>query len=279
MTLRRVIAWPAAVLVALALPAAAEAGDDDAAARELLARAFARTFEQPGVRKVELRIARGGRIVARRAFDAAFRREGDGGRTLVRFTAPDYLRGHALLLVDGAGSSDSWLYQPEERRLRRIATTQKSDSFYGSDLTFEDLERPRWTRWRAAFADELEEAGARRRAVEAVPPPDSQYARLRVLIDPDLVAVARIDFFREAGAPPVKRLHVDLAGLAEERGFLGIRRITVEQLGRAASTELRIGRMEIDPALADRVFSAARLEREGEDLFELAGRGERAEAR
>lgn len=260
----------AAALLATSLlaPVAAPAGGDVSAARDLLRRAFERTFEQPGVREVELRVARRGRIVARRAFVVAHRREGEAGRTLLRFTEPDYLRGHALLLVDaGAGRTDSWLYQPEERRPRRVATHQKGDAFYGSDLSLEDLERPHWARWSVAVAP-----GGDGRIVDALPPPDSQYARLRVWIDPGLVAVARIDFFRGDGGTPVKRLRVDLSGAVEERGFLRIGRIDVEQVGREAATELRVRRLEIDPLLADRVFSAARLEREGEDLFERAAR-------
>jgi hypothetical protein len=46
----------------------------------------------------------------------------------------------------------------------------------------------------------------------------------------------------------------------------------LEQIGRDARTAVEFTRMEIDPDLAARVFSAMRLERAGEDLFDLAGR-------
>jgi hypothetical protein len=268
----------ASLALASAPLALAEAAHD--AARGRVERAFDRTFQQPGVRRVELRVERGGREVARRRFELAHRREGRGARSLLRFVAPDYLRGHALLIVDaGAGDPpDVWLYQPEERRPRRVGATHRSDSFYGSDLSYEDLERADWRRWRVAAAGAGDEAGVACALVDAWPPAGSQYGRLRLWLATELAAVARIDFFGRAGArpeagePAIKRLRVPLEGVVEEQGYLRVRRIEVEALGGEARTELVVERMAIDPAIAASVFSAVRLEREGEGLFELAER-------
>jgi hypothetical protein len=257
------------------------------AVRAQVGRAFERTFQPPGVRRIELRVERSGREVARRVFELAHRREGRGARSLVRFAAPDYLRGHALLIVDaGSGQPpDTWLYQPEERRPRRVGVTQRADAFYGSDLTYEDLERPDWTQWRLATLEAAQEGGLECLVVDAWPPAASQYGRLRVWLATALAGVARIDFFGragaqpEAGAEPFKRLRVDLAGVEEEAGYLRVGRISVEMVGRDARSELLVERIAIDPEIAASVFSATRLEREGEDLFELAERHGREPAR
>lgn len=273
-----VFVFGAALALASAPLALAEAAHDLARAR--VARAFDRTFQPPGVRRIGLRVARGGREVTQRTFEVAHRREGRGARSLVRFLAPDYLRGHALLIVDAGGGAppDTWLYQPEERRPRRIGVTQRGDAFYGSDLSFEDLERPDWERWRVATAAAAVEGGADCLVLDAWPPPGSQYGRLRVWLATAQEGVARIDFFGQAGArpeaeqAPQKRLRVELAGAEEEHGYLRVRRIEVEAVGRAARTELVVERLSIDPGIAASVFSATRLEREGEDLFDLAER-------
>jgi hypothetical protein len=70
----------------------------------------------------------------------------------------------------------------------------------------------------------------------------------------------------------VKRLRVALENVVEERGFLRVQNMRVEQLGRDAWTEVVTQRMEIDPAISAEVFSASFLEREGDDLFALVGR-------
>jgi hypothetical protein len=268
----------ASVALASAPLALAEAAQD--AARARLQRAFDRTFQPPGVRRIALRVSRGGREVTRRAFELAHRREGGGARSLVRFVEPDYLRGHALLIVSpGAGEPpDIWLYQPEERRPRRVGMAQKREAFYGSDLSYEDLERADWRRWRVSTLGADVEGGAPCTVLDAWPPADSQYGRLRVWLSEPLAAVARIDFFARAGAAPdageapVKRLRVALAGVEEEQGYLRVRRIEIEAVGRDARTELVVERMAVDPEISASVFSAVRLEREGERLFELSER-------
>jgi len=268
-----------ATCVALALAAAplALGGEDEGAARsseltDLVRRAFERTFQQPGLRAVELRIERSGKLVSRRAFDVAYRRDGEVAQTLLRFTAPDYLRGNALLIIEQGTRTDTWLYQPEERRPRRVGTAQKGEAFYGSDLSFEDLERPHWEHWRLASLGDQLEAGRSCRVVEAVPRTESQYARLLAWIDRERSGVARIDFYHGSTSEPVKRLRVPIAEASEERGYLRLPSMEIEQIGRDARTRADFTRMAIDPDLASSVFSAMRLESAGRDLFDLAER-------
>ena len=269
--------FAAAVALALAaspLALGGEPGEGNGAALcDLMRRAFERTFQQPGVRSVELRIERNGQLVSHRAFDLAYRRDGAVARSLLLFTAPEYLRGNALLIIDRDGRSDTWLYQPEERRPRRVGAAQKSDAFYGSDLSLEDLELPHWERWRLAQRADEVEAGRACAVIEAVPELESQYARLLAWIDRERSGVARIDFYRSLGREPVKRLRVPLADATEELGFLRIPHMEIEQIGRDARTRAEYTRMTIDPDLATRMFSALRLERAGSDLFDLAKPG------
>ena len=267
----------AALALAVAPMAMAQSAGDTA--KEQLRRAFDRTFHQPGVRLMDLRVLRDGRVVAHRRFEMAHLTDPDGSRSLIRFVAPEYLRGHALLIVgSGEDSSDTWIYQPEERRPRRAGTAQKGDSFYGSDLALEDLERTRWERWRIAAWLPVEESGEACLVADAWPPPESQYGRLRIWVATRVDGVLRIDFFARgeagtrAGVQPLKRLRTNLSEAVDEHGYLQFQRIVVEQVGRDARTELAIERIAIDPAISPSLFSAMRLEREGEGLFELAER-------
>jgi len=271
------------VLAMLALLAVRVAAENVAASArsdlDLLRSAFERTLHAPGVRSVELRVHRGGRLVSRRAFDVAYRRDADQARSLLRFTAPIYLRGQALLVLETPdGTSDTWLYQAEERRPRRVGTAHKADSFYGSDLSFEELEHQRFEHFALRRLPDAEEAGRLCAVIEAVPKRASQYARLVAWIDPSRTALARVDFFRGAGAEPAKRLRVALDEVVEEQGYLRVEAMRIEQIGRDAFTEVMTERMEIDPAISEDVFSASFLEREGDDLFALVGRHAATEA-
>jgi hypothetical protein len=238
----------------------------------LLQGAFDRMFNYPSVRRVSLRIHRADRVTER-AFEAAYKRIDGEGRTLLRFSDPPYLRGTRLLVLETPGAtSDTWLYQPSWRRVRRVSTGQKGDSFFGSDLTFEDLEHHDWSRWALRLLPDAEEEGRLCRRVEATPRVDSQYARIVAWIDPGNGALARVDFHRTAAAPPFKSLLVPAGEVEQAGGVLLTRRIWFRVHGRDAATEVHFERIERDPRIADSVFSAARLEHGGRDLFAVVER-------
>ncbi len=63
-------------------------------------------------------------------------------RSLSQFDSPADLRGTAYLNFDWADpetDDDSWLYLPSLQRVKRIATSDTSDSFLGSDFTYADI--------------------------------------------------------------------------------------------------------------------------------------------
>jgi len=235
--------------------------------------AFDRMLNFPAVRTVRMEIFRNGRKVTYRAFDMVYQNDAGGGHTLLRFTGPDYLRDSAVLIVEKeSGGNDAWLYQPQEGRMRRVSTHQKRDSFYGSDFTFEDFEHQRWSRYELRRLEDSSDNDRDFFVVEAIPPADSQYSKLYIWVEKERYALARMEFFHGTPARHVKTLRVDLEGLIEKDGHLDAKRLTIEQTGRDTSTELNVLRTETDFAIARRVFSTMRLEREGENLFDLVKR-------
>ena len=67
-----------AVVLLGARSGAGEGAVSERSDRELLRDAFERTLHAPGVRSVELRVYRSGRLVSRRAFDVAYRHDAHG---------------------------------------------------------------------------------------------------------------------------------------------------------------------------------------------------------
>ncbi|MBT8146598.1 MAG: outer membrane lipoprotein-sorting protein [Gammaproteobacteria bacterium] len=67
---------------------------------------------------------------------------GEDTRTLSQFGSPADIRGTAYLNYDWDDpdtEDDSWLYLPSLQRVKRIATSDTSDSFLGSDFTYADI--------------------------------------------------------------------------------------------------------------------------------------------
>jgi hypothetical protein len=95
-------------------------------------------------------VRRIGSGVTRKVDARLIQRIGGEGHTLLRFTEPDYLRDDAILVIETRDRGTlTWLYRSEDQRMRRLGVDQKADSFYGSDLTFEDLEHHDWDGLRA----------------------------------------------------------------------------------------------------------------------------------
>ena len=70
----------------------------------------------------------------------------DGGKTekrIYRFLSPADVQGTSVLVFDYETKSDDvWIYLPALRKTRRIVSSQKSQSFMGSEFSYGDLNVP-----------------------------------------------------------------------------------------------------------------------------------------
>ncbi len=66
--------------------------------------------------------------------------EDDGDKTLTIFDRPEDVKGTALLTFSHKqGSDDQWLFLPALKRVKRIASNNKSGPFMGSEFAYEDI--------------------------------------------------------------------------------------------------------------------------------------------
>ena len=66
--------------------------------------------------------------------------DGDGDKSLVVFDQPRDVKGTAFLShTHKSGADDQWLYLPALKRVKRIASNNKSGPFMGSEFAFEDI--------------------------------------------------------------------------------------------------------------------------------------------
>ena len=66
--------------------------------------------------------------------------DGDGDKSLTIFDKPRDVKGTALLsFTHKGGPDDQWLYLPALKRVKRIASDNKSGPFMGSEFAYEDI--------------------------------------------------------------------------------------------------------------------------------------------
>lgn len=162
----------------------------------------------------------------------------DGDRLLVVFDTPKPIRGTALLSYSHLqGPDDQWLYLPAQRRVKKIASRNKSGPFLSSEFAYEDLALQEVEKFSYRLLDREACGAARCLKVERTPVDEySGYSRQEVLLDEATLRVERIDYF-DRHERPLKVLHTGDYRLHAGR-FWKPQRMFMENLQTGKTTEL-----------------------------------------
>lgn len=194
------------------------------------------------------------------------RLDGDERQTIIFFEEPAEVRGTGFLSLSHPGkAAEQWLYLPALSRVRQITAQTRTQSFVGTDLSYEDLdimqEMPSWTEEDAAsellreeVVDEIETH------VIALSPKrdDIGYERIMLWLGIDDLVMRRLELFDE-GADPVKRIaqkEIRLVGKIPVA-----HRLEIERPQRGSHTVMEVRAVSFDQDLEDDLFSQRALER------------------
>lgn len=192
-------------------------------------------------------------------------KDSDGiSRTIMFFTAPADVRGTGFLTVEQAGGeSDMWLYLPALRRIRRIVSSSRNESFMGSDLTYADLEPRDLENYEYLRLADDRINGQDCYVVESTPVSDeiereTGYSRTVDWVSMDKLVPLRTDFYDTRGNHTKQMV-------AEETTLVGghwvLSRIVVTDLKDGGSTIMETANIEIDTGIDDDVFTQQQLRR------------------
>jgi hypothetical protein len=124
-----------------------------------------------------------------------------GDKTLLIFKDPPDVRGTTLLTHENrAGDDDQWLYLPALRRSRRIGSSNKSSSFVGSELAYEDLAPNEVTKHQYKYLRDETLDGVPVWVIESMPRfKDSGYSRRELFVRQDNHQMARVNCYDRKG--------------------------------------------------------------------------------
>lgn len=91
---------------------------------------------------------------------------------LMFFTAPADVRETGFLTYDyysGERDDDQWLYLPELKKVKRIASSDKDNAFMGSDFSYADMTKRVLDEWQYTLLKEVEVRGFPCWLIEALP--------------------------------------------------------------------------------------------------------------
>lgn len=128
--------------------------------------------------------------------------ENDGDKSLIVFDQPRDVKGTALLTFSHkVKDDDQWLYLPALKRVKRIASRNKSGPFMGSEFAFEDLASQEVEKYTYKFIRDDELDGTTVFVMERYPVSKySGYTRQLAWIDRERYIPLKIEFYDRKNA-------------------------------------------------------------------------------
>ncbi len=123
--------------------------------------------------------------------------QGDGDKTLIVFDEPRDVKGTALLTFSHkTRDDDQWLYLPALKRVKRIASRNKSGPFMGSEFAYEDLASQEIEKYTYKYLRDDQLEGAPVFVIERYPVSHySGYTRQVVWIDKARYIPLKIEYY------------------------------------------------------------------------------------
>ena len=128
--------------------------------------------------------------------------ETDGDKSLIIFQNPGDVKGTAFLsFTHKTDTDDQWLYLPALKRVKRIASSNKSGPFMGSEFAYEDISSQEVEKYTYRYVGEEAFDGRNHFMVERDPvDPKSGYSRQVAWLDTEEYRVWKVEFYDRRGS-------------------------------------------------------------------------------
>jgi hypothetical protein len=232
-------------------------------AETILAAAFANRYEVDLTSQVQLVMRNDHGQERRRKFQAAYKVIDGRMHSIGRLVWPHYLRGMAILTIEADDRGhDAFIYLPSLGKVRRISTSQRGDSFFGSDVTYEDLERRRIDEYDIERMEPGSSGGEPVYIIAGRSRREFSYARIVFVVSQADGAILETQHFKRGQETPFRVISAPRGGMVSKDGHVLPTRLTVSNRLRGTSTEVTFEDLQINPAIDDHLFSVSTLERD-----------------
>jgi hypothetical protein len=183
--------------------------------------------------------------------------------SIARLTAPEYLRGMTILTIEQRDRShDAFVFLPALGKTRRVTSAQNEDAFFGSDLTYADLERRRIDEFELGELALAEHEGEAVYRIGGAFVRKGNYARIEFDVARSDHAILATRYYKRGEPRPYRALEAPRSAMVEREGHVLPTRLLVNNLRRGTSTEVLITDLHVNTSIPDRIFTVATLEQE-----------------
>lgn len=209
----------------------------------------------------------GDTLARERTFDVSEQTDPRGDhKTFLNFTGPLDVKGTMFLHISPRGERDQqWLWSPSTRRVRRLAEAQQDENFFGSDLSYRDLELiVRIQQWNdsestATLLPDETLDGKPCQVVELVPRNDEfAYTRYRLWFEASSALLLRVDVYDPDDREKVLK-RVTLAKFERVQNYTTALEADVRNVPADTHTLIKTRDAKYDTGISEGVFSLANL--------------------
>ncbi len=230
----------------------------------LLQKAFTNLYEVDSTASIELVIRNRSGQERRRNFESASKIIDGRMHAIGRLTYPGHLRGMTILQVEAEDRShDAFIYLPSAQSVRRVSTSQRGDSFFGTDVTYEDLERRNAGDYEIVGLSAAPIDGEPTHVVRARPILAQTYYEVVFWLARSDQAILQAHYFKRGAVEPYRTIAAPRASMQASGGHTLPTRLVVENLARGTTTEVKYHDLAINSEIDNRVFSIRTLEQKG----------------
>jgi outer membrane lipoprotein-sorting protein len=182
-------------------------------------------------------------------------------RTIIVFQRPVSVAGTRFLTIENPGADDDrWIFLPSLGKVRRIAASEGSGSFMGTDLSYDDISsasrRADLDRHTILREENLNDSACY--VIESVPKDSSyQYSKMIQWIDRETKVAMKIELYdKKAALAKV----LEIASVRDVQGRLTPMVTKMSTLGAGTSTLINVDIIKYDDPIPESVFTTTYLE-------------------
>jgi hypothetical protein len=182
-------------------------------------------------------------------------------KSILRFTEPPEVKGVGLLVVNHPDrASDQWMWTPAIQRDRRVALQDRSQRFFGTDFSFEDLEERDVDQYDFSMDGEETLNGAPCWRIDAIPRKgkSSQYTKSRVWVRKDNYAYQKVESFIRSDVVRV----LNYSDIQNVQGIWTGRTLVMTDLRRKSRTVLKLEELKYNLPMKEQDFTLQALRRD-----------------
>ncbi len=186
---------------------------------------------------------------------------------MIRFVEPADVKGTGVLTVEHTGGDDDvWIYLPALKKSRRIVSSEKSNSFMGTEFSYSDMLSPKVEDYRYELLKTENFAGADCYVVESDPAnqkvlTEQGYSKKISWIRKDNFVESKVDYYDKSGSL-LKTLTTSNITMVDQTShkWLALKR-EMQNLQTKRKTIMDFNKIKVNSGVSDDFFTLRYLEK------------------